>query len=142
MSDELRAKLAWPKERPDRRRPGDENRVKFVFEMTLFGLALPWPRVRAVHKNIGRKGETERLMLRILDGAWEGSTQAKVGFVGVIFLMWVNVWSAAGYEMIMGSQDHYRHIRVRMMERLFKSVFHMEAFSQDVAANFYEMWSI
>jgi hypothetical protein len=55
--------------------------------MTLFGLALPWPRVRAVHKNIGRKGETERLMLRILDGAWEGSTQAKIGFVGVIFLM-------------------------------------------------------
>jgi hypothetical protein len=142
MSDELRAKLAWPKERPDRRRPGDENRVKFVFEMTLFGLALPWPRVRAVHKNVGRKGETERLMLRILDGAWEGSTGAKIGFVGVILLMWVHVWSAAGYETVMGAQGHHPHIHARMMELMFESVFHVEAFSQDVVSSFYDLWLI
>jgi hypothetical protein len=39
--------------------------------------------------------------------------------------------------MLMGSQEHYRHIRVRIVEQLFGIIFHMEAFSQEVAASFY-----
>lgn len=139
MSEELRQKLGWEKEKPDRRRPGDENMVKFVFESEIFGLVLLWPRVRTVHKKIGVQGDTERFMLNILSGKWEGSIYSRVFLLSLIFYIWFKFWMSSNYGHIGASRSHYAYIQFQLMDRLFRGVVDLSLVGLELKLKFYSI---